>query len=196
MPFRSQLYTNAIQAGELVSKYNQSKSDVLNGQQGPWGHIKQTSRGFCAGASVYWIQQRQLGKEFNVDASMNMIPNIGAIVKKHRTQQKSGYENVVEEGWTSFEETKTLLGAASAADITRTLAKGRYWLIRFRRDGGAHCTAFERKATGVIRFFDVNYGEFEFASFERFHAWFYDFVRGSGYHFKYTKDTTLHRIAG
>ncbi len=190
--FRNDLYIKAVQAGELVSKYNQSRSDVLT-MPGPWGNIKGKEHGFCVGASMYWIQERRNGREIPVDGSMNMLPDLGRILKLHLLKRTEGYEGIASRNCTAILETCVLLGLPSVHNIMHVIKGGRYWIMSYHRNGGGHAVAIEHIQGGALRYFDINYGEFKFSSLSRFHTWLYNFLHGCGYKTKYTKDVTLRK---
>lgn len=198
------IWETAKSGGELVYRFRQSESPVLT-QPGPWGRTLPSRiaadgdnaryNGYCAALAAHWANLRMSGMDFVYDKQTSRLDGIA---HWRATKEQSLYRDGAGLGalMASYGFSFKLVYNHQSRPNGHTIAKaaaahsGALYLS-LKRKGGGHGVAVQAEKHGakeVYRYFDANFGHFQFDSRQRFAAWLDDFLKtASGYHARYDR---------
>jgi len=198
------VWETARASGELVYRFRQSESPVLT-QPGPWGRTLPSRiatdgdnaryNGYCAALATHWASLRMTGMDFVYDKQTSRLDGIAhwrATKEQSLYRDGAGLKSLLANYGFSYKRFQNCPFRPSGPAIAMAAAAHSGPLyISLKRKGGGHGVAVHAEHHGgreVYRYFDANYGHFEFASRDRFAAWLDDFLKTvSGYHDRYDR---------
>ncbi len=198
------VWETAKASGELVYRFRQSESPVLT-QPGPWGRTLPSRiatdgdnakyNGYCAALATHWASLRMTDMDFVYDKQTSRLDGIAhwrASKEQSLYRDGAGLKSLLAAYGFSYKQFQNCPFKPNGHAIAQAAADHDGPLyISLKRKGGGHGVAVHKDREGgrdTYRYFDANYGHFQFVGQDRFAAWLDDFLKSvSGYHARYDR---------